>query len=191
VSADGYSTSEWVTSTATGGSSSPDTIVEEGHPGIYQQTISSNGGRHAIYLGNVMAQGSSFEAEFLIKLVTLATAAQDYVYRIGFMDNTAEYNRSVSANWRILTARTSTTTGVTTTVAATIAEWVKLKIVKNIQNTNAEFFINGVSVGSIATNIPTTAPIRCPAIKLVKTAGNTATNFRIDYVDLRVEMAER
>ena len=56
--------------------------------------------------------------------------------------------------------------------------WVKLKIVVNAGGTSAEFFVNGTSVGTQSTNLPT-GDIS-PALGIVKTAGTTE---RVLYAD--------
>jgi hypothetical protein len=67
-----------------------------------------------------------------------------------------EYQAGSSANWRIGTANNSTRTETTTGTAVAGNTYVTLRWVINSAATSVEYFINGASVGTIATNIPTT-----------------------------------
>ncbi|MGI0076818.1 MAG: hypothetical protein ACREAU_05365, partial [Nitrosopumilaceae archaeon] len=131
--------------------------------------------------------------EWRIQVPTLSTAAEEFLSYVGFTDNYAiagdvvdgiyfQYDRLTSANWRICTANNSTRTKTTTSTAVTAGTWIKLGIVVNAAGTSVEFFINGVSVGTTTTNIPTAAGrdtgMGC---KIEKTAGTTSRTFLVDY----------
>jgi SO2946-like, C-terminal domain len=67
-----------------------------------------------------------------------------------------EYNPAVSANWFRCTSSNSVRTKTDTGVAAT-NNFVAFRFVVNAAATSIEFFIDGTSVGSNTTNIPTAA----------------------------------
>ena len=117
----------------------------------------------------VLGDGAA-EYQTLIKIPTLATATEDYVIRVGLGTSTSadhangvyfEYDRSQSVNWRLKTANQSTRTVVTTSTAVAAGSWIKLGWVANSAGSSVEYFVNGVSVGTITTNIPTTTGQGC------------------------------
>lgn len=94
-----------------------------------------------------------------------------------------EYFVDTSANWIINTANGGVATNTTTTTAITTG-WVRLGIKYTLSGTTATFYINGTSVGTIATNIPTN-PISAQWA-VFKTNGTTNRIFYVDYVDLMI-----
>lgn len=66
-----------------------------------------------------------------------------------------EFDPTVSANWQMCCANSGTRTKTATSTAVSAATWYKLEIRVNSGNTSAEFFIDGSSVGTVSTNLPT------------------------------------
>lgn len=135
--------------------------------------------------------GGVEDIEWAIFTPTLPSAAQDFTLRVGTgsSGNAAgdnvhgvyfEINRAVSAtNWIIKTAQASTRSSTTTSVVFIANVWISLRII--ITGSSAEFFINGTSVGTIATNVPTTVGnYVAPMCKIEKTAGTTARTVSAD-----------
>lgn len=60
-----------------------------------------------------------------------------------------------SGNWQCLCYDDSNVTTINTSVAATGGSWYALEFEVNAGGTSVEFFINGTSVGTTTTNIPT------------------------------------
>lgn len=91
-------------------------------------------------------------------------------YQIGFGDTSVaadadqangiyfEHDTDISANWRYCTAAGSVRTKQTSSVAVT-AGIQNLKMVINSDWTSVGFFVDGVSLGTITTNIPSTAKL--------------------------------
>lgn len=90
-----------------------------------------------------------------------------------------QYNSASSVNWIGGTRASSTTTTVATGVAVGTS-YVQLRFDVNAAASSVTFYINGNSVGTSSTNIPTSAQIG-PGFKIRKTAGTTARNANIDY----------
>jgi hypothetical protein len=102
---------------------------------------------------------------FLAKLSRVATSASNYKAGIGFISDTSDIYASQSAlvfycrqdensgNWQLL-ARNATSTTVTNTSTAPDTNWHKFTIDVNAAASSAEFFIDGSSLGTVASNIP-------------------------------------
>lgn len=88
-----------------------------------------------------------------------------------------------SANWKICGVSNSSRT-ITTTSTAVSTTYVRLRIDINAWGTSAEFFVNDVSVGTVATNIPTGTSRKVGAgtlaVKNAWTGSGRGTD--IDYV---------
>lgn len=128
--------------------------------------------------------------EWWVQLPALSTAAEEYAFRTGIMDGSAagdaangiyfEYLRTTDTHWRIATAKASTRTKTNSTVTVTAGAWYRLTWQKAEGAASYDFYINGVFVASIATNIPTA--LTGPTAKLEKSAttGNVASLAYID-----------
>jgi len=179
----------WTTSLVGGGSIADTIGVDSGHPGVLQlragnaavRSASVNLGPTVMFIG-----GGIINIEMLVNLQTLTNA----VFRFGLGDQNSadhnngiyfEYNSGVSANWLIKTANGGTRTTTTTTSVATSATWNKLIISINAAGTNASFTINGVSVGNISTNLPTSAI--APNLQAIS-LGTTFSPVWIDYFNM-------
>lgn len=93
-----------------------------------------------------------------------------------------EYDRAThGANWHAICRSNGTETATDTSTAVT-TNLVNLKAIVNAGGTSVEFFIDGTSVATITTNIPTgTSRIMSSlAAQFVKTAG---TSTRRVYYD--------
>ncbi len=91
------------------------------------------------------------------------------------------YQSTTSANWYLSATASSVTTTTTSSIPVT-AGWHKLKFVVNAAGTSVEFFIDGVSGGTVAANIPTIA--LPPFISFRKTLGTGAMYMGIDYIKI-------
>lgn len=136
-----------------------------------------------------------------VQIAALQTAADHVALRFGFLDTTAaapvdgayfEYDTSASANWRICTADASARTQVATAIAVSTAGWYQLEVAVNAAGTAAEFFINGVLVGTITTNIPTASLNSTTyGFHVVRLAGtpSAAYGFYVDSLGLDLDIA--
>jgi len=171
------------------------TLTSNTNIGVLQfSTGTTATGRSALSL-NVSAfafGGGQTIFETLIRIEDLSTASERFKIYAGFGDLTAAgdmvdgayfsyIDTESSGQWQCNTASNSVRTalGSGVTVAADI--WYKLRAVVNDAGTLASFFVNGVWVGNITTNIPTTNARATGLIhKIEKSVGLTA---RLSYMD--------
>ncbi|MDD4877093.1 MAG: hypothetical protein PHQ86_08215 [Dehalococcoidales bacterium] len=123
-----------------------------------------------------------------ISIGTLSSAPEEYIVRFGFGDVTSadfvdgvyfEYDRTTSVNWQYCTASGSTRTKTTSSVAVSAA-YHKLQIRVSSAKDTVEYYVDGVSLGKITTNIPT--DYTTIMLQYLKTVGSTGLYFNIDYV---------
>ena len=170
----GSTGSDGVTSTtaASGGTASTITAIAA-HPSIVQFTLGTSttgSGSYGILNSNQMLLGNSWywKYETIAQIRALSDGTNTYTMRFGFLDSgSAEstdgvffrYTDSVNSGKWVLVARSNsseTTTNATNTAVA-INTWYRLTIIVNPAGTSAEFFQNGVSLGTVGTTIPTGA----------------------------------
>lgn len=168
------------------------------NPGIYQvASTSSSGGvtglllqatspfvTYALILG-----GGQLSVNWVINLVTLSVGGNRYVTSLGLSDGAYSsyalsngvyftYSDNVNAGkWVINCTSSSTTTSVNTSVAAN-TNFVNLGFIVNPAASSVTFYIDGVSVGTITTNIPTSTAIN-PIMTNTQVSG-TIPNSLID-----------
>lgn len=175
--------------------------IDSGHQGLFElETGSTNAGSASISLGSgstpvILLGGGNLYWESVVNIQNLATVGvEDYTLYFGLHDGwifTSPPNNGfyftylvdTSANWIINSANGGTRT-TTTSATAVASGWTKLGIAYNLGTTTATFYVNGTSIGTIATNISTN-PIT-PTWTVFKTAGTTNRVFYIDYVDLMI-----
>ena len=131
--------------------------------------------------------------QWRIRTAVLSGAPQ-YIIRVGLMSGIAaglptdgvffQYTNTLNGGNFVGTNRqAATSTDVNSTVAATTA-WTRLGIVINSAGTSVEYFVDGVSIGSSALNIPT-ALLSFAAV-IEKQGANSATsrNLDIDFLTM-------
>lgn len=157
-------------------------------------TLTSSTGYCGIGRGNnAMVFGNAYHfMEWRVWIPNLSTGTTSYILYLGFGDNYGaagdvtdgayfQYSSASSANWRMCTANAGTRTQTNTTTAVTAAAWIKLGIEVNAAGTLVTYYINGTSVGTIATNIPTANNFGTIA-KIEKTGSSgTARTALLDY----------
>lgn len=159
--------------------------IDANHPGILQSNTGTTATGHAGIFTNpslLVLGGGEAICEWTVRFPLQASAGEDFNFRCGFFDNSTgdalegvyfEYDRSVGGNfWRIATSDNSVRTKATTIVGVAANTWYRLKCVVDAAGASAEFFIDGISQGSLVTTIPITVA-RPTAIgaNIIKTAG--------------------
>jgi hypothetical protein len=140
---------------------------------------------------------NSLSIEFRMKVGALSTGAEEFIFRGGLSSSTTsaaptncvifEYDRATSGNFWRIRCKTGASDTATVTASAVNTNWNSFKININATGTSAEFFINGVSVGTISTNIPTTtSSLTSPCFQMIKTVGTTTRLSYIDWFYLRM-----
>jgi hypothetical protein len=149
------------------------------HPGILgliaglSGEVPLGGELASVYLGTFQIEGSTVPAsgrnqnwivEIDVLLESLGVPGSvEPLARFGFGDSTTgdhtdgiyfEASLATNPNWRICTASGGTRTKTNTGTAINAFNWYRLRFVVNPAFTSVEFFINGSSVGTHATNLP-------------------------------------
>ena len=88
---------------------------------------------------------------------------------------------AASPNFKCITSSGLVRTATITSIPVVASQWYVLKIV-NANATSVEFFIDGVSVATHTTNIPT---IITPRVAMQKTIGITNRNMFCDYLAVK------
>ena len=134
--------------------------------------------------------------EGLIILDELSTATDEYKVVLGLQENRYsstvgdgvyfEYDRTNSTNWVGVTDDGTRNEVVGSAVSS--ATWHKLKIVVNAAASSVEFFVDGSSIGSTSSNIPTSTLLRF-SCGVYNSASSLAQNILYsDYFYIRNEL---
>lgn len=138
--------------------------------------------------------------EMRVRIPTVSDGTNTFTVRGGFMSDMGgdapngvfwRYTHSVnSGNWQGVARNNNSETATNFSTAPVTSGWQRLTIIVNAAGTSAEFFINGTSVGTVASNIPT-ASGRETAIgfSIIKTAGTTARTLLMDYICCAINFA--
>lgn len=136
----------------------------------------------------LFSPGDNYYIRQNVQINTLATAAQDYVVVLGFMNDEVadptqgayfEYNRAVNGDfWTCITNSGGSKTTTITSNATIASQFYNLNISVR-GNGIIDFYINDIVVASHTTNIPS---VSCGIMLVMrKTAGTTnITSFAID-----------
>ena len=182
-----------------GGNSEAETsVINADRPGILKVTGTSNysisGGDRTLVTG-----GGETTIVFSVMIDDLSDGTDDYEWRFGIMldpPSTGDptdgvyfiYSHDInSGKWRGITRSSSTSTNVDDTGSAVAVDtWYDLKAVINAAGTSVEFFVDNVSIGTSATNIPTNAG--GPSFRLTKIAGSASINTYSDLVYVKTTL---
>lgn len=175
-------------------------ISQANNPGIIGNGGTDSGSNIAFGLGTYNEAANNFEAPFfvsggaltlnwVISLATLSSAAHRYIYNVGFL-NKAVFTSGVyfsysdnlnGGDWVLNTNNGGVITSVNTTTPAT-SPFVNLGISINAAGTLCTFTIAGVTVGTIATNIPSVG--LSPAFVMTTSATITQNTILADLMYL-------
>jgi len=181
----------------------PPSITRPGQLMLYTGTTAI--GYSSLLLGSPYANsflfgGGVYTFEADLMPAQLSTPGDTFAVRVGFGDTYSgdnvdgayfEYTDvGITPNWYRCTASNSVRTKIDTGIAVVpFPAWTRLKIVVNADGTLAEFFINGVSAGSNAANIPTGPGRETSAVmSFVKTVGINPMALYIDWAWLHIDL---
>lgn len=188
-----------ISTTATNGTARQSTSnVAAGIPGVWDlSTSASTSGDAGVGYARpfILLGGGTISIEWMINLSALSALADEYIVRVGLGTGSSatdftngvyfEYNRLSSVNWLRCTADNSSRTKTASSTAVAAGSWVKLRIDINAAASSAEFFVNGTSIGTNSTNIPTAAGrYVAPAAHIKKSAGTTPCVLSTDFYEL-------
>jgi hypothetical protein len=159
------------------------------HPGyIGNFSFSSNNAGVSFYSNGtpgktIILGGGTVTVNWVINIATLSTGSNTYTLRCGIGDtlNADEANGCYleyssgenSGNWIMKTASASSRTSTNTSTAVGTG-WQNLSVSVNAAASTVTYYVNGVSLGTVTTNIPTTGI--APFIDCVRSAGTVAAN---------------
>jgi hypothetical protein len=173
------------------------TILSSAHPGLLSNFDTNAGNNWSLFLSSgqdlepaILLGGGAITLNWVMDIATLSAASPRYIFRFGFGDtNNAdqangvyfEYSDNInSGNWVIKTAAASSRTTTNTATVVTTG-YKNFQISINAAGTSAEFFIGGVSQGTIATNLPALAIT--PFFDMMATVGTVAdSSLRADIM---------
>lgn len=190
----------WTLANGGTGSSVAQVVADASHFGVIQFSTGTTTTGFAAYgnstyvvFGENLLGGGVITYQCLINIPTLSDATNEYDIIAGMIDGTStvhidgvyfKYDRNTSANWLRGSMNNSTATESDSGTAVATG-WTTLKIVVNAGATSVEYFVNGTSVGSNTTNIPSTAGREVGILwSIEKSAGTTARTMQLDYVKI-------
>lgn len=171
-----------------------------GRPGVW--TLTTAGSPLSCYLsltqnntsyGTIVVTGGVITCVWSAKLEILSSVSGRFTAQLGMLIPSLattqtdgfyfSYTDTVnSGKWVIVNAYNSSRTTTNTTVTAD-TNYHTFKVVINSNATSVEYFIDGVSVGTITTNI--CLNLVSPAVVLIQTSGSGASGaIDLDYVTL-------
>lgn len=150
-------------------------------------------------VGGIQLDGGEIYFETCVQMQLLSDATDTYSFTCGFGDLTTSgahtdevgfrYTHSNNGGrWLAVCRSNSVETGSTLDTGITVAAgtWYRLGFRVNSTATSVEFFIDGVSVGSISSNIPTGASrVVGICLKVDRTAGTGNIAHYCDYLFMR------
>ena len=165
---------------------------EDTNPGtVALSTSTSSTGGGSISTGHtpIVVGAGAVSIGAVINLADLASVGEDYDFAFGIASSLVSagtpsdgiyfrYERGTDTEW-LYACRASSTGSETASGVTVAADWVKLEIEINADATSVVFKIDGSTVGTVTTNIPS-ANLQ-PEFAIKKSAGTTA---RVAYVDL-------
>lgn len=158
-------------------------VASSSHPGVLTNSAMTSANR-ALYLSSNVASGAldsftlgggSITLNWVFNIATLSTTINRYSIVIGMADTIAstaiangvwlQYSDNLnSGNWTLNTSIATVATNTNSSVAASLG-WHNAQIVINAAGTSAQYFMDGVSLGTVATTFPITGII--PMFNLV------------------------
>lgn len=145
--------------------------------------------RNGVFIGN-----GQIDLSIKIKIPTLSTSAQRFKSYIGMtslLSGTpssgiyfSQVDNENSGNYVCVCRKDAVETVINTSTAASTSPTL-LKIVVNSAASSVEFFIDGVSQGSITTNIPTAREIGAGGF-ILKSVGTLNRQLIFDYIKMSV-----
>jgi hypothetical protein len=168
-------------------------VSSTAHPGLVGNgSLTSGTTAASLYLcslGNnsFLLGGGAITLNFVFNIATLSNSTNRYTLVLGLGDFASKsasaqangcyflYSDNVnSGEWEFITSSASTATTDTSSTSVTSA-WHNAQITVNAAASSVNFTMDGVSLGNIITNIPTTNPVS-PFIAIIWSAGTIAAN---------------
>lgn len=162
--------------------------------GVYSLNTGTSTTGNSVMLGRYIFLGDgSIIVQSRCVLVNTSTLAQRFFYRHGLSNSVTEatttdgiYFRCIdtenSGNFVCVCRAASVESVVNTAVAPSTTNLQNLRIEINAAGSSAQFFIDGVSVGTINTNLPANTVLLSHILSIQKTTGTTDRQLHTDYM---------
>lgn len=180
-----------------GGSQYQSGLQTAGQMGVQRLYLTSNtSGANLYHCGTqndkyIYTGSGIIQLTYIFKVESLSTVTDTYSLRIGLGDDYGsdftdgiyfQYSDTGSTPaWLIKTANSGTRT-TTTTSTNLDTNYHTYQIVINAAGTLVTYYIDGASVGTISTNIPTA--VTTSMIQTLKSAGSTQNNTDVDFMGI-------
>lgn len=169
-------------------------VVSTGTTTTGRAAFMISGGFSSILLGR-----GAWVVETIARLPILSDGTETFTLLLGLNDTASgamvdgvafRYTHAVNGGrWECVARNNATETVVDSGVSVAATTNYKLRIEINAAGTSAQFFINGASVGTITTNIPTASGRQTtPSFGIIKSAGTTSRDLLLDYIYLRCDL---
>lgn len=203
---DFVSAQPFVTSTGSGGAVGLNDAANSdpgGYPGwCILQTTTNAAARAAITPApgqSILLGYGDWTFDTIVRVPTLSDGTETFVAYIGFGDSATgnptdgvlfRYTHSVnSGKWECVTRANNVETVSDSGVAVVAGTIVRLGITINAAATSVTFTIDGATVATITTNIPTGAGRQTGLVwSIIKSAGTTNRRLDVDYLDVYCEL---
>jgi hypothetical protein len=190
---------------ANGGNGGSYTVPDTNSFGIHAMNTSANAaGRHGVWSNNTnivyFDTSAAYTYEARHQIPTLSTTVETFTIIAGFIDSITgdstdgayfSYTDGLNGGkYELITAKAGVRTRTDSGVTPTAGQWDKLRVVvASVGGTlTATFYINGVSVGAITTNVPnTTSNTTGYGYNIIKSVGTTNRFSLIDYMEIKAE----
>lgn len=168
---------------------------ESNRPGIAAiETGSTSAGYYNLTWRNnnqLLLGGGRIYVEWAIKIPTLSNGTDTFTVQVGLHDNQGpgvvdgvylEYTHGTNSGQWVLKGTSNTTSTTTNSTTAADINYHSLAVDVNAAGTSVTFYIDGVSVGTVASNIPTGAGRELvPSCMIIKSLGTASAKVYIDY----------
>jgi len=181
----------------TGGVATPSYVAPISGTVLHANTGVSATGRVILYQGSLNNAGSGFIFQtgavyfkmFAPRFDNISTALEEFTLRFGLMGASApvdtdngvyfEYDRLISPNWQLKTAKNGVRTSFVTTIPVAPGSHL-FEIFVNELATQADYYINNVLAGSVALVVFNN--VAQPFFQIIKSVGTTLRGMYIDYI---------
>jgi hypothetical protein len=191
------------TNSGTGAATSAQATNDAGRVGLVRSTTGTTAtGRTSVNTGSsaVRLGGGAWVYEKSFNIITTSNSTERYQYLVGFFDAYTAANQvdgvyflydeggvstgsTASVNWQCVTTSNSTRTFTNTATAVTQGTWVTLRIEVNAAANQVVFKVNGTTVATHTTNIPSGSGRETGfGWLLIKSVGTTARTVDVDYL---------
>lgn len=137
----------------------------------------------------------SLIVEIGVRCNTISASFNDYILNLGFVSDSSptgrgvyfQYDRATSGNvWRLVAKNSSQTTSVSSSTVAVSTEY-RLRI-EVTSSSLATFYVNGTSVGTVTSNIPSLLSLGAMMKRNTSSAGAVAY-WDIDYIGYQLSLS--